>query len=73
MSTISQKDSDSEDYDDFLSEDDPTEGNNYQNTFDHDLSQFQGLQSHRIQQTYPQKAWDPLLTSIITYCDYHDL
>ena len=48
MTAISQKDSDSEDHDDFLTEDDPTEGNSYSqqhcgNTFGHDLSQFQGL------------------------------
>ena len=45
MSAMSQKDSDSDsdDCDDFLSEDDNTEGNSYQNTFGHDLSQFQGL------------------------------
>ena len=42
MSAMSQKDSDSDDCDDFLSEDDNTEGNSYQNTFGHDLSQFQG-------------------------------
>ena len=45
MAAISQKDSDSEDHDDFLSEDDTIESNNYSqqqcgNTFSHDLSQF---------------------------------
>ncbi|KAK0577425.1 hypothetical protein LWI29_032865 [Acer saccharum] len=48
MAAISQKDSDSDNQDDFLSEDNLIESNNYSqqqsgNTFGHDLSQFQGL------------------------------